>query len=221
MVAFLSKGSTKRDIMPDILHTFKAARELNLRIIPVQVSRADYRLQEADHGSRFFDPDDWAIDKPSYDRITREWPISIDLFAHYSNKKCDRFYSYGRAPHTSGVDAFSYSWRNETAWVCPSTGLVIPALKKIGASSMKAILLVPAWPTASYWSFLFPDGRHAQEMIFSAELVQPFIIRGEHCQNRLLQGRTDFPFLAVRMSSDGSGYRHIAGSVKDPMLKIQ
>ena len=221
MVAFLSKGSTKQAIMTDILHTFKAARELNLRIIPVQVSRADYRLQEADHGSRFFDPDDWAIDKPSYNRITRGWSISIDLFSHYSNKKCDRFYSYGRAPHTSGVDAFSHSWRNETAWICPPTALVIPTLKKIGASNMKAILLVPAWPTASYWSFLFPDGRFAQEMILSAELVQPFIIRGGHCQNKLLQGRTSFPFLAVKMSSDGSGYRHRAGLVKDPMLKSQ
>ena len=62
MVAFLSKGSTRRHILPDILQTFKAARDLNIRIIPLHVSREDYRIQEADHGSCFFDPDDCTID---------------------------------------------------------------------------------------------------------------------------------------------------------------
>ena len=111
MVAFLNKGSSKRHTMPDILQVHKKVREYNLRIIPLQVSREDYRIQEANQGTRFFDPDDWAIDVPSFEKLVVSWPISIDLFAHFTNAKCQRFFSYGKAPHSLGVDAFSQSWR--------------------------------------------------------------------------------------------------------------
>lgn len=117
MEAFLTKGSTKKHIMRDILETFQAARRLNLRIIPIQVSREDYRLKAADHGTRFFDPDDLAIDFESFrSTITeRDWKPSIDLFSHFSNTKHKRFYSYGRSPHTDGVDAFAHSCKGEVA----------------------------------------------------------------------------------------------------------
>ena len=105
MEAFLTKGSTKKQIMPDILQTFKAARAVGLKILPVQVSREDYRLQAADHGTRFFDPDDWAIDFESFRSLNgrKEWEASIDIYAHFSNTKTKRFYSYGKSPETEGT----------------------------------------------------------------------------------------------------------------------
>ena len=198
MTAFLTKGSTKRHIMPDILEVYKLARSLDLRLIPVQISREDYRIQEADHGTRFFDPDDWAVDFPSFQRLTekRSWTVTVGLFSHYSNKKCDKFYSFGRAPHTSGVDAFSQSWNNEVAWVCPPTSLVIQAIRKIGVSRMRAILVVPAWPSSIFWSFLFPDGERAQRMTKDLVMFRTFVLRGQYCDNKLMQGHTKFPFLA-------------------------
>ena len=221
MEAFLTKGSTKKSIMPDILDTFKAARALNLRILPIQISRNDYRLQAADHGTRFFDPDDWAIDFESFRQLTgrSEWKPSIDTFAHFTNAKTDRFYSYGKSPNTQGVDAFAQSWRGETAWVCPPTSLIIQAVKKIAATDMKAVLITPAWPTAAFWSFIFPDGKRAHELIERAVLFRPHVIRGKFCTNKLLQGKTSFPFLAAYIRSTGAGYKHRAGKVQDPMMK--
>ena len=82
---------------------------------------------------------------------------------------------------------------------------------------MKAILLVSAWPTANFWTFLFPDGKQAHEFVVKVRLIQPYIVRGKFCENKLLQGRMDFPFLAAYIQSPGTGYRHRAGRVKNPM----
>ena len=219
MVAFLSKGSTKRHILPDIMAVHREARRLNLTIVPVHVTREDYRIQAADEGTRYFDPDDWGIDMTSFDHITRKKKPTVDLFAHYSNKKVGKFYSYGRAPHSSGTDAMTQCWDKEVACMCPPTSLVIEAFKKACHSVMEAYVLVPAWPSATYWTFLFPDGKHAHEVCKRVEHIQPFVLRGEFCQNCLLQGRTDFPFLIMFISSDGSGYRFKSGRIENPMLR--
>ena len=66
---------------------------MRLDIIPVHLHREDYRIQVADFGSRYYDADDWAIDRQSYLDLTRFFEPTIDLFAHFSNAKCKRFYS--------------------------------------------------------------------------------------------------------------------------------
>ena len=48
MVTFLTKGSTKPAIQKEILEVFKKIKKLAISIIPVHVSRKDYRIQLAD-----------------------------------------------------------------------------------------------------------------------------------------------------------------------------
>ena len=131
MVTFLTKGSTKRPIQKDVLQCFHLCQEIGIKIQPVHLSREDFRIQEADQGTRFFDPDDWSIDKYLFDRLTKNESISVDLFAHTTNTKVSRFYSYGLCPGSKGTDAFTQSWDNETAWACPPTSLVIDTKKKL------------------------------------------------------------------------------------------
>ena len=218
MVSFLTKGSTKRHILPVIMDVFRAARDLQIRILPVHISREDYRIQAADEGTRYFDPDDWGVDIPSFQCLTQDKMPTVDLFAHYSNRKVEKFYSYGKAPHSSGTDAMAQCWDQEVAWLCPPTAMVIESFKKACHSTMEAFVVVPAWPSATFWSFLFPDGRRAHEACKYVKVFQPFILRGQHCQNRLLQGRTDFPFLLMFIKTDGSGYRFRSGKCKNPMF---
>ena len=154
LVTFLTKGSSKKAIQNTVIDIFRLCRSLLLDIIPIHLKRSDYRIQVADYGSRFYDPDDWACDSASFEHLTVHWPATIDLFAHFTNAQVPRFYSFGNAPHTSGIDAFSHSWDNEIAWCCPPVSLVIPALKKIASSNMQAILIVPAWRSAQFWVFL-------------------------------------------------------------------
>ena len=185
-----------------------------IRLAPVHLRRTDYRIQWADEGSRSFDPDDWGLDLTSFKELTKHWQPTVDAFAHTSNFKCQRFYSYGDAPRTAGVDAFAQDWTNELAYICPPVNLVIDALKKIEATKMMAILVVPAWRSAAFWNMIFPDGRHAVQSCVGLRVLRPHIVRGKFCQNKLMQGRTAFPFIALYMRSEGAGHTHISGRIE-------
>lgn len=198
------------------LDIYHLSRSLLLDIIPIHVKRSDYQIVVADYGSRLYDPDDWACDDASFESLTRYWPATIDLFAHFSNAQLPRFYSYGNSPHTAGVDAFAQDWCDEIAWCCPPVSFVIPAFKKIAATRMQAILVVPAWKSAFFWTFPFPNGLHAVDICISISAFGPFIIQGRFCSNFLLQGNPAFPFLALYLCSAGLGYSGLKGSVPCP-----
>ena len=202
--SFLTKGSMKIEIQEQILQVFELTARYNLRISPVHVKQSDFRIQWADEGSLFFDPDDWSVDRKTFEEVRGTWHLTIDLFAHSSNTKYRRFLPYGDAPGTTGVDTFAHSWDQEIAWVCPPVHLVVDSIKKIEESVMMAILIVPVWPTANFWTMLFPDGRHAVQSCIRIKRINPHIIRGKYCQNRLMQGRTAFPFVAMYLKAAGN-----------------
>ena len=203
-------------IQQQVLQVFNLLAEYKIRLVPIHLRRTDFRIQWADEGSREFDPDDWSIDAGSYKELTKTWQPTVDLFAHSTNRKCQKFYSYGNAPYSSGVDAFSQNWENELAWACPPVYLVPDVIKKIESSKMMAILVTPAWRAAAFWAILFPDGIRAVESCVSIRMFRPHVVRGQFCQNKLMQGRTAFPFLAVYMRSTGGGHTHKSGKVRCP-----
>ena len=216
LVSFLSKGTMKMAIQRKVLEVYKLLAKYRIRIVPVHLRRTDYRIQWADEGSRSFDPDDWGIDQASFRQITKTWKPTVDLFAHATNAKCERFYSYGDAPRTAGVDAMARSWNNELAWACPPVYLVAEVVRKIAHTNMMAILVVPAWRTAPFWSALFPDGQKAVRECISIKLFRPHVVIGKFCMNKLMQGRTAFPFLALFLRSTGRGYVHASGDTECP-----
>ena len=213
LVSFLTKGTMKMPIQRQVLEVYKLLRHYSIRVAPVHLKRTDYRIQWADEGSRFFDPDDWSIDKMSYTELTNEYTPSVDLFAHSSNTKCVKFYSYANASNTAGVDAFAQDWTGETAWLCPPIHLIPDAIKKVESTRMSAIFIVPEWRTAAFWALLFPNGGNAVQSCTHIKRFRPFLLRGEFCQNKLLQGHTKFAFLAMFLDSKGAGYAHESGRV--------
>ena len=157
------------------------------------------------------------MDTQSFKAITAKWRPTIDLFAHTANAKHSRFYAYGNAPKAAGVDAFTQDWTDELAWICPPVYLVVDTVKKVESTTMMAILIVPEWRTASFWNMLFPDGRNALRSCVAIRAFRPHIKRGKFCQNKLMQGKTAFRFLALYIRSRGNGYMHESGKVQIPV----
>ena len=145
-----------------------------------------------------------------YKELTRHWTPTVDLFAHTTNAKCKKFYSYGNAPHSARVDAFTRDWSNEIAWVCPPVYMIIETVKKIEESRMHAIVCIPAWRSAAFWTVVFPDGKQV------LEIRRPWIVRGKFCTNKLLQGRTKFPFIVMYIRSAGLRYTGRSGRLECP-----
>ena len=190
LVSFLTKGTMRPHIQSHVLEVFKLLSKYQIRVAPVHLRRTDYRIQWADEGSREFDPDDWGVDQASFRLLTKDWKPTVDLFAHTSNAKTDKFYSYGQAPKTSRVDAFAQNWQDELAWACPPVHLLADAIKRVENAKMMAIVVFPAWKTASFWNVAFPNGRHAVTACKAIKLFRPHVVRGRFCDNRVMQGRT-------------------------------
>ena len=94
-------------------------KRLNIKIIPIHLLRDDPRIKIADDGSKTVDTDDWQIDDETFKKNQDKYNFTIDLFASDRNSKCKKYYSNFYCTNTSGIDAFSHSWDEEVAWICP------------------------------------------------------------------------------------------------------
>ena len=117
------------------------------------------------------------------------------------------------------MDAFVQDWNNEVAWCCSPVNKIIPTIHKIEESVMLALLIVPAWSSAQFWPFLFPDGKHARKSVTKVVQFWPTVWRGKYCYNKHMQGKTLFSFLALYIRADGTGMNMTAGQQECPYIQ--
>ena len=73
---------------------------------------------------------------------------------------------------SAGTDAFTFAWTGEHAYLAPQVSKILLAAKKIALTSMTAVLIIPCWPGCRFWPHLFPDGRHAAQMVLHIQLIR-------------------------------------------------
>ena len=177
LVTFLTKGSGKRHIQKDVFQIMIRCKRLNTRIIPIHLLRDDPRIKIADDGSKTTDTDNWQVDDQTFQRNRTRFKFTIDLFASDRNSKCQRFYSNFFCPGTSGIDAFSHSWDDEVAWICPPIQEIIRIVRRLKTSRTTGILFVPKWKTADYWVEIFNNEGRLLWPFNYMETCRPFIIQ--------------------------------------------
>lgn len=74
----------------------------------------------------------------------------IDLFASYTNSKCNKFISWGPDPYSVSIDAFSINW-DQFFYAFPPFSLVPKVLQKIVKNQACGILVVPYWPSQPWY----------------------------------------------------------------------
>lgn len=201
LVAFLNKGSGKKQIHDETLEIISLARALNVNIIPIHLRREDPRIKIADAGSKSADSDDWSIDDENFRALENKFgKFTVDLFADEANFKVSKFYSAYYSPKTSGVEAFAQSWAGEKAWACPPIKLVIRTIRKITREPLSGLLIVPDWKSAQYRPLIF--GAH-QKLKWPFQEVHAFrpSIQQTSGAGTSLRGVPKFDMLALFFSS--------------------
>jgi hypothetical protein len=201
LVTFLTKGSGKRHIQKDVFQIMIRCKRLNTRIIPIHLLRDDPRIKIADDGSKTTDTDNWQVDDQTFQRNRTRFKFTIDLFASDRNSKCQRFYSNFFCPGTSGIDAFSDSWDDEVAWICPPIQEIIRIVRRLKTSRTTGILFVPKWKTADYWVEIFNNEGRLLWPFNYMETCRPFIIQGTYNPHSPFAGKTKFEFLQLCFDS--------------------
>ena len=157
VVAIVNKGSMRVHLHELALKIFDLSNSNNITIDINWVPREDN--VEADLISKTIDRDDWGVSNSFFKFLDFVWgPHSIDRFADESNKKTERFNSRFKTVGSEGVDAFAFDWAGEINWLVPPIYLIIKCIKHLCSTGATGTLVVPYWPSASYWPFLvYPD----------------------------------------------------------------
>lgn len=111
---------------------------------------------EADEMSRSFNDDlEWSLNEHQFAKILKEFPdLSIDLFASRLNYRLERYVSFRPEPHAYAVDAFSFDWTNEFAYIFSPFVLIPRILQKLERDKAEAVMIAPIWTTQVWWASL-------------------------------------------------------------------
>lgn len=112
---------------------------------------------EADKPSRKFkDNTEWELDLQCFRQICCVFGNpEIDLFATRLNKKLEKFCSWHPDPEARFINAFSLNWRDfKSVYLFPPFSVIGRCIQKIQADGAEGILVVPLWPTQTYFPVL-------------------------------------------------------------------
>ena len=110
----------------------------------------------------------------------------IDLFASRLNCQCERYVSWMPDPGAFAVDAFSLNWSGFKMYAFPPFSLISRVLQQLLRDSASGILIVPDWPTQSWYPLLMRYLRDPPLSLSHPNLLQlPFAPERQHP----LQGR--------------------------------
>lgn len=207
VVSILHKGSPVEDLQDLALQIHKLCWIHDIRLRIHWTPRSDPRLQAADARSRHFDHEDWGVGRHGFleeEEFASE-PMQIDLFATNANKKCSLFASkfVAELPLAVGVNAFSLNWSaHGFFFACPPPRLIIPTLTQTGKQRAKGILLVPRWPSAGFWPYLLPDGRHFIRLVSKFKTFRPYCVSGPDIRNTTFKGDLNFDLLVLELNGN-------------------
>ena len=193
----LSVGSTKISLHNLAVDIFYHCIRYNIKLIPRWIPREQNTI--ADYYSKMTDSDDWTIDLASFTLInSRFGHFTVDRFSSDTNNKLPIFNSSCYVPGTSGVNAFTMDWSHHNNWLCPPISLIISVIKHLRLCGAEGTLLVPVWPSSSFWPILYPNGTTMASFVKDFMIVDPFYI--STVTTSVFSGHQSFKSIALKIS---------------------
>jgi hypothetical protein len=154
VVGILRKWSTRsvgmRSDLEDII------RILEDEAILLQVRYIRSKHNPADWWSRVVDKAEWCLHPLVADSIVHRFgPAQVDRFADSNLALLRRFNAAYPCRGAEAVDTFTVSWEHAHNWINAPFNLIGRALYKLWCEpAASAAMIVPVWPTASWWPLM-------------------------------------------------------------------
>ena len=106
------------------------------------------------------------------------------------NNKGRWFFSRRDGEGAVGLDFFSQKLFSENTHFCfpPPSSLVL-ANRHFERYEVSAVMVVPIWPSSTFFSTFFPDGKHAAQFVTKMRRLQPIFICGPLVKSNGMRGR--------------------------------
>ena len=144
------------------------------------------------------DTDSWGVDKATFEYIEGNFgPLGVDRFADDRNKKVKVFNSKYYCPGSAHVNTFTTNWEGKNNWLCPPVKEISNTLKHLRLCKAYGTLLLPCWPSACWWPWLYPDGSYIATFVKRLLVLDPYY--ESYCDNTVFTGYQAFKTLALEV----------------------
>jgi len=112
---------------------------------------------EADRESRVSRREtEWTLQKPLFDAAIKKLGVTpdVDLFASLLNFQLKPYIAYKPDPEAHAINAFHVSWKGYAFYAFPPFSILQRVLQKISEEEATGLLVVPNWPTQTWWPYL-------------------------------------------------------------------
>lgn len=140
----------------------------------------------ADRESRIFRREtEWSLNKSIFTAAIKKLGVTpnMDLFASRLNYKLKPYIAYQPDPEAYAVNAFCVPWHEYIFYAFPPFSIIPQVLHKIVGEKATGLLVVPYWPTQSWWPFLMnilinypiilPRGKETLRLPAQPQLLHP------------------------------------------------
>ena len=134
---------------------FRGCKEKDINLEVQCRPRDIYLLAHADKGSKSFDESSFSLDEDCFNAMISyfpEVPIDIDGMAEWWNKKSSVYFSRDKDVFAAGTNFFAQELdQNCSVYVFPPGRLIVPVILHLAHFKSRGLLIIPAWPSASFW----------------------------------------------------------------------
>jgi hypothetical protein len=135
---------------------FSILVKADIRVTPVHIPGIENTL--ADSLSRLDRSGDYELRTEFFRKGTQDLSVhpTVDCFATSANRKCPRFFAptpNALSVGAAAIDGLRQPWSKEALpYLHPPISLIPQVLQKIRKEKCTAVMVVPFWPTHSWWT---------------------------------------------------------------------
>lgn len=210
-------GSSKPHLQNLALDVFKGCKEKGIHLEVQWRPRDNYLLAHADRGSKSFDASSFSLDCESFGAMMEFFPevsIDIDGMAEWWNKKSPLYFSRDEDIHSAGTNFFAQEIQNCSIYIFPPAGLIVPVILHLAHFKSRGLIIIPAWPSASFWLRIVPDGKHLAGWAERFLRFRPGMISDINIQSGTFKSPLTFDLLVIKFNFDS--WRDLYGPSLSP-----
>ena len=203
-------GSRNESLQAIAMLLFMRCRQLNITLLVEWRSREDPYLVHADLGSKLFDPSSFSLDFNSFAALLEYFShlhLDVDCMAEHWNRKCVSYFSRYPDPWSQGCNFFAQMLLpGTTYYVFPPPHLLTAVLHHLQLFQAQGLLLLPVWPSCSFWNNFVPDGSHLPCWAVKFLIFKPLaFICDPNVTSSTFKNPVNFDMMAINFNFMGVG----------------
>ena len=216
-------GSRNFKIQKLVVEVFLACHSLQIFLVVSWRSRDDPLLQVADAGSRDFDGSSYSLDFSSFLVVLESFSylnLSVDAMAQAWNKKFPLYFSRLKDPLALGQNFFAQKLSSDVGYyIFPPPKDIVAVLLHLRRYGAYGVLLLPMWPSSSFFNFVFPDGKHPGVWAVNLIRFRPEGFLWDPCvRSSTFKNNPSFDMVAIHFSFLHCGWECFSSSLRDSRL---